>query len=204
MFITQAPRIVKTLSNLPESHDFRTPIEIPGMSQKFLYGEREIYITALRKRFLSKDNSYPVMMLKIGDFPFVFACRINAKFLPTTDIEKRGIYNYICGHKCTPKNFIRGCKFDGKFQSILTDNQKDPRYWTVENWKIYSINKIHNCEIHVQNLCACLNKSVKKFHFPEPNSAKITSLRPKNPIENSKLKNSFETSVEIKVEPSLL
>lgn len=196
-----------TLNKLPESHDFRTPIEIPGISEKFSYGDREIYITALRKRFLSKDNSYPVMMLKIGDFPSVFACRINAKFLPSTDIEgKRGIYNYICGHKCTPKNFIRGCKFDGKFQSILTDNQKDPRYWTVENWKIYSINKMHTCEIHVQGLCACLNKAGKRFNFPEPNSAKVPSLLPKNidlyALENSKLNDSSETLVEIKVEPS--
>ena len=63
---------------------------------------------------------------------------------------------------------------------------------------------MHNCEIHVQKLCACLNKAGKKFHFPEPNSAKVPSLLPKNPIENSMLKNSFETSVEIKVEPSLL
>ena len=152
-------------SQAPESQDFRKPIEISGLSEKFIYvskktlESREIYITGLRKRFLCKDFKYPVILLKIGNSPLVFSCRIDLKQLKGWEKHQSfpadSIYDYICGHKCTPKNFVRTCKFSGKFQTLITDDQSDPNFWMVKNWKIYSIETIHSCEVHIQKKCRC-------------------------------------------------
>ena len=162
----------------PESQDFKTPVEITGLSEKYIFDtcknpagvlkltaktpeSYEIYITGLRKRFICKESSYPVILLQIANSPLVYTCRLNLKLnkgWENLTVPPDSIYIYKCGHKCGPKNYIRSCRFSGKFQTILTDDQKDPNFWTVENWKIYSIEVMHSCEVHVRNLCSCSNK----------------------------------------------
>ena len=152
------------ISLAPESQDHKKPIEISGLSEKFIYvsnrylGGLEMYIIGLRRRFQCKDVHYPVILLKMGDSSLIFPCRINLKTLRVSDRYPNSpidsIYNYICGYKCTPKAFVT-CKFKGQLQTILTDDQKDPRFWTVENWKIYSVENVHSCQIHQENKCGC-------------------------------------------------
>ena len=144
--------------------------EICGESEKFVFEEEAYYIAGLRRRnqkINRKDSIFPVLILKSECSDLAFPCRFNPKNIK--EPHENGVFNYICGHKCSPKNFVLGCKFNAKFQSIYTSDNTNDLFWTVENWKIFSMSKFHSCEQHVRKECGCLKSPYK---YPNRSSKK--------------------------------